>query len=32
VGHAIAAAAARKDVQFAEVISRHARHSGSLSC
>jgi type IV secretion system protein TrbD len=32
VGHAIAAAAARKDVQFAEVISRHARQPGSLSC
>jgi len=32
VGHALAVAAARKDVQFAEVISRHARHSGSLSC
>jgi type IV secretion system protein TrbD len=32
VGHAIAAAAARKDVQFAEVISHHARHPGSLSC
>jgi len=32
VGHALAAAAARKDVQFAEVISRHARHLGSLSC
>ena len=32
VGHALAAAAARKDVQFAEVISRHARHPGSLSC
>ena len=32
VGHAIAVAAARKDVQFAEVISRHARHPGSLSC
>jgi type IV secretion system protein TrbD len=32
VGHAVAAAAARKDVQFAEVISRHTRHPGSLSC
>ena len=32
VGHALAAAAARKDVQFAEVISRHARHAESLSC
>ena len=32
VGHALAVAAARKDVQFAEVISRHARHPGSLSC
>ena len=32
VGHALATAAARKDVQFAEVISRHARHPGSLSC
>ena len=32
VGHALAATAARKDVQFAEVISRHARHPGSLSC
>jgi type IV secretion system protein TrbD len=32
VGHAIAATAARKDVQFADVISRHARHPGSLSC
>jgi type IV secretion system protein TrbD len=32
VGHAIAAAAARKDVQFAEVISRHACHPGSLTC
>jgi type IV secretion system protein VirB3 len=32
VGHAIAATAARKDVQFAEVISRHGRHNGFLSC
>ena len=32
VGHALAAAAAQKDVQFAEVISRHARHPGSLTC
>jgi type IV secretion system protein VirB3 len=32
VGHALAATAARKDVQFAQVISRHARHPGSLSC
>lgn len=32
VGHAIAATAARKDVQFAEVISRHARHKGFLGC
>jgi type IV secretory pathway TrbD component len=32
VGHAIAAAAARKDVQFAEVLLRHARHKGFLSC
>ena len=32
VGHAIAATAARKDAQFADVISRHARHLGSLSC
>jgi type IV secretion system protein TrbD len=32
VGHVIAATAARKDVQFADVISRHARHPGSLSC
>jgi type IV secretion system protein TrbD len=32
VGHTLAAATARKDVQFAEVISRHARHPVSLSC
>jgi type IV secretory pathway TrbD component len=32
VGHAIAATAARKDAQFADVISRHARHHGNLSC
>jgi type IV secretion system protein TrbD len=32
VGHAIAAVAARKDVQFADVISRHARHPGSRPC
>ena len=32
VGHAIAATAARKDAQFADVISRHALHQGSLSC
>jgi type IV secretory pathway TrbD component len=32
VGHAIAATAARKDAQFSDVISRHARHPGSLSC
>jgi type IV secretion system protein TrbD len=32
VGHAIAATAARKDVQFADVISRHARYPGSLTC
>jgi type IV secretory pathway TrbD component len=32
VGHALAATAARKDVQFADVISRHARYPGSLSC
>jgi type IV secretory pathway TrbD component len=32
VGHAIAATAARKDVQFPQVISRHSRHPGSLSC
>ena len=32
VGHALAAAATRKDVQFADVISRHARHPGSLTC
>ena len=32
VGHAIAATAARRDGQFADVISRHARHRGSLSC
>ena len=32
VGHALAAAAARKDVQFADVISRHARYPGSLAC
>ena len=32
VGHAIAATAARRDAQFADVISRHARHQGSLSC
>ena len=32
VGHALAAAAARKDVQFAEVISDHTRYPGSLSC
>ena len=32
VGHAISTTAARKDAQFADVISRHARHTGSLSC
>ena len=32
VGHAIAATAARRDAQFADVISRHARHLGNLSC
>ena len=32
VGHAIAATAARKDAQFVDVISRHARHQGNLSC
>jgi type IV secretion system protein VirB3 len=31
-GHALAATAARKDAQFAEVISRHARHPGALTC
>jgi type IV secretion system protein VirB3 len=32
IGHALAAAAARKDAQFAEVISRHARTPGAFSC
>ena len=32
IGHGLAVAAARKDVQFAEVISRHARHAGALTC
>lgn len=32
VGHGLAAVAARKDVQFAEVISRHARTPGALAC
>ena len=32
VGHALAAAAARKDPDFAQTISRHARHPGALSC
>ena len=31
-GHALAATAAKKDAQFAEVISRHARTPGALSC
>ena len=31
-GHALAAAAARKDASFAEVISRHARYPGALAC
>lgn len=32
IGHALAAAAARKDASFAEVISRHSRFPGALSC
>jgi type IV secretion system protein TrbD len=32
IGHALAVAAARKDIQFAAVISRHARTPGALSC
>ena len=32
VGHTLAAVAARKDAQFADVISRHARTPGALAC
>ena len=31
-GHALAALLARKDHQFSDVISRHARHPGRFSC
>ncbi|MEP6826514.1 MAG: VirB3 family type IV secretion system protein [Aestuariivirga sp.] len=31
-GHALAALLARKDHQFADVISRHARYPGWFSC
>ena len=31
-GHALAALLARKDQQFADVISRHARYPGWFSC
>ena len=30
--HALAALLARKDHQFSDVISRHARHPGRFSC
>ena len=31
-GHGLAAMAARKDPDIAQVISRHARHPGALAC
>jgi type IV secretion system protein TrbD len=32
IGHGIAAMAARKDPDIAQVASRHARHPGALTC
>ena len=32
IGHAVAVWVTRKDHQFLNVLSRHARHKGALSC
>ena len=32
IGHAVAVWVTRKDYQFLNVLSRHARHKGALSC